>query len=502
MNKKIERKIRRLKRKLKRPSFYGFLAALFCVVFGSFWLLKFRILPVLLLVILIDVEIVLLWLIWYLLVKRHRKWMQIVGWLLSIILCASNLAGGYFYDRTWNALEKMNVNMVNTGDYVDLDVLRDSVIESVEDLNDRKIGIMRNMDPEQRKLMTDWLDLQNISYTIEEFDSSLLMARNLKGMAIDAIIIYQPYLSVLENYEDMDTFRQDLRTLHQIPCESVPTKKADAVDVTTTPFTVLISGIDTYGAIGTNGRSDVNILMTVNPVTRSVLLVSIPRDYYVDVKCDEVSGCLSEVKDKLTHTGIYGTAITEQTLENLFGIEINYTVRINFSSLIQIVDALGGIEVNNVDTFSIGGYDFEPGTLHLDGDMALQFSRERYSFKDGDRERGRNQMRVIQGMINKAISPKILESYLPILNAVSESVQMNLTPSEVANLVNMQLSHPSSWQIYTYSVSGSDATDFAPALGDNAYVMIPDEEQVNNARLDIQALENGEKPLYTGAIQE
>lgn len=484
----------------RKPGFYVLIVtALFCL-FGALWLIRFNIIPSLLLSIIFEAVILLLILIWYLLIKRHRRWMHITGYILAAVLCISNGLIGYTLQMTYSTLDTMASVESQTGSYVDLDVSADSLIESADDLNGRSIGVLKNMDASQKQLMTDWLDSQNIDYTLKEYDSSLLMARNLKGAAIDAIIIYQPYLSLIEEYEELDHFSQGLRTIHQIACDPISMEQPDAVNVTENPFNILVSGIDSYGNISGNGRSDVNMLISVNPTTRSILLISIPRDYYVDVQCENAPGCTPDAKDKLTHTGIYGISVTEKTLEKLFDTTINYAVRVNFSSVIGIIDALGGVEVNNVDDFTIGNYEFKPGIIPMDGEMALAFSRERYAFEQGDRERGRNQMRVVEGIIHKALSPSILNGYSRILNTIKDTVQMNLKPEDIAALVNMQLSHPASWNIYTFSVSGSDATEYAPSLGDKAYVMIPNEEQITQAKQDLQAMKNGEVPLYTTAL--
>lgn len=485
------------RRKLyKRPGFYVLLISVLFAAMGIYWLFRFQILPSVLLAVFIICEAVFLFILWYLLLYRHRRWMKILGYILAACLIVVNCVESYYMYVTWSAIEKMAAPEQQTGDYVELYVLKDSVIHSAADLSDRKIGILASMDEEQAKLMTDWLDSEQVHYELVPYDSSLEMARNLKGAVIDGIILYQPYLSIIESYEGMDQFSRDIRSIHQIACKNIPFGKADEVDVTKNPFTILISGIDTYGEIGASGRSDVNLLMTVNPVSRQILLISIPRDYYVEMACEEGSGCPAGQRDKLTHSGIYGIQATEKTLENLLDLTINYDVRVNFSTVIRVIDELGGIEVNNVDSFTIGEYSFEPGMIHMNGDQALAFSRERYSFKEGDRERGRNQMRVVQGIIQKALSPEILANYQGILNAVSSSIQMNLSADDIAKLVNIQLSKPSSWQIYTYSLNGYDANDYAPSQGDNAYVMLPNDQSLTQAKQDIQAVENGEKPLY------
>lgn len=495
MSKRLRRSHRR--KLYKRPGFYGLLAAIAFSCLGIYWLLRFRFLPTLFLILAVLMNFLFLLLVWYLLVYRHRKWMKVLGFILAGCIIVANSIESYYLYTTYSALERMNTDEHQSGDYVELYVLKNSVIDEASQLSGRTIGVLRNMNADQRALMIDWLDEQEIDYQLREYDSSLEMARNLKGAAIDAIILYQPYLSVIEGYEGLENFDRDIRSLHQIPCESESLGTADSVDVTKTPFTVLISGIDTYGDIGTSGRSDVNLLVTVNPVSRQIMLISIPRDYYVEMVCDEGTACPAGQRDKLTHTGIFGIQTTEKTLEKVFDTTINYDVRVNFSTVIKVIDELGGVEVNNPNDFSVGNFNFTPGTITLNGEQALAFSRERYSFAAGDRERGRNQMRVVEGIINKALSPQILANYTGILNAVSDSIQMNITPDDIAALVNMQLSKPSSWQIYSYSVTGSDAHEFAPALGDQAYVMIPNEDTVKNARLDIQAVKNGEKPLYS-----
>lgn len=487
----------RKKNLFRRHGFYGLLVAIVFVTTGCYWMFRFPVLPGLITSLIVEVEVILLVLVWYLLLKRHRRWMKVVGYILVVILCLANGFFSWFISDTVSAVDRMNTTEHLTGDYVELYVLKDSVIEDVQQMDGRTIGILSQMPESQANLMISWLDEQNITYELKEYDSSLQMAQNLKGAAIDGIILYQPYLSVIEGYEGMETFSSDIRSLHQIECPKQEVNKPEAVNVTNTPFTVLISGIDTYGTIGSAGRSDVNILMTVNPESREILMVSIPRDYYVESVCPEDTACAAGEKDKLTHTGIYGIDATEMTLEKFFDISINYNVRVNFTSLIQIVDTLGGVDVNNPNDFSVGSTDFPAGELHLNGEDALMFSRERYSFAAGDRERGKNQMRVIDAIIRKVLSPAILTSYTSILDTVSDSVQMNISTEDVVDLINMQLSKPSTWNIYSYSVTGSDVNEFSPALGANAYMMVPDEDTVDKAKQDIHAVLEGEKPIHT-----
>ncbi|MFQ7539032.1 MAG: LCP family protein, partial [Clostridium sp.] len=270
-------------------------------------------------------------------------------------------------------------------------------------------------------------------------------------------------------------------------------------DVTSQPFNIYITGIDTYGTISTVSRSDVNMIATVNPKTHQVLLTSIPRDYYVPQPCQ------GGQTDKLTHTGIFGVDCTVETVENYFGIDINYYVRVNFSSVENIVDALGGINVESPIAFDALGYSFSAGTNSLNGKEALAFSRERYSLGGGDRDRGKNQMRVITGIINKAISPSIITNYTSILDAVSGSFQTNMSNSEMTSLIKMQINDMSGWDIEQIAVNGTgNASAWSPANGFNSWVMEPNVNTVKRAVEVMKKVENGEdvKALAQQVMEE
>ncbi|WP_286357300.1 LCP family protein [Faecalibaculum rodentium] len=207
---------------------------------------------------------------------------------------------------------------------------------------------------------------------------------------------------------------------------------AQSVDTALDPFTVYISRIDTReNELLKNSRGDVNLLPTVNPQTDEILLVSIPRDYYVETVCEPDMGCMNGAMGKLTHTGLHGAETTEMALEKLFGIEINYNVRVNFSSLVKVVDELGGVTVYNPEAFtSVSGQTFAQGGVKLNGTEALAFVRERYAFTDDDRARGRNQMRVLTAIIDKCMSPKILTNFNGIMSSMSSSFQTNMSEKE------------------------------------------------------------------------
>lgn len=215
----------------------------------------------------------------------------------------------------------------------------------------------------------------------------------------------------------MEEISEEIVPVLQGYFDAPETNTAQSVDTALEPFTVYTSRIATQeNELLKNSRSDVNLLATVNPQTHEILLVSILRDYYVETVCEPDMGCMIGAMDKLTHTGLHGPETTEMTLEKLFGIDINYNVRVNFSSLVKVVDELGGVTVYNPEAFtSYAGISFPAGDINLNGDEALAFVRERYSFADGDRARGRNQMRVLSAIIDKCMSPKILTNFNGIM---------------------------------------------------------------------------------------
>ncbi len=269
---------------------------------------------------------------------------------------------------------------------------------------------------------------------------------------------------------------------------------AEANKITKEPFVVYLSGVDTRGDLTDKARSDVNIIAAVNPVTKQVVLINTPRDYYVDL-----AGTNS--KDKLTHAGLYGVQTSMDTLGNLYGVDVQHYIRINFAGFINVIDALGGVDVYSDQAFtsvgSPGYYDpttFVEGWNHLDGKAALAFARERHAFKTGDVQRGINQMKVIDAMLNKIKSPALLMGFTKILDAVSDSFVTSLSQNQISALVRMQLSDFAEWNIERYTVTGSSgsSTKCYSAKGQKLYVMKPDEASVAKAKEMIAAVLGGE----------
>ena len=269
---------------------------------------------------------------------------------------------------------------------------------------------------------------------------------------------------------------------------------AEANKITKEPFVIYLSGVDTRGELTENARSDVNILAAVNPVTKRVALVNTPRDYYVDL-----AGTSS--KDKLTHAGLYGVETSMETLGNLYGVNVDHYIRINFAGFISIIDALGGVDVYSDQAFtsvgSPGYYDpttFVEGWNHLDGKSALAFARERHAFASGDIQRGINQMKVIDAMLNKIKSPALLMGFSKIMDAASDCFVTSFSQDQISALVRMQLSDFAEWDIESYTVTGtsSSSTKCYSAKGQKLYVMKPDDASVGKAKEMIASVLGGE----------
>ena len=298
--------------------------------------------------------------------------------------------------------------------------------------------------------------------------------------------------------------QQGLAALDKVTVGEEPVTDLQAMAITTEPFVVYLSGVDNRGELTEDARSDVNILAVVNPLTKRVALINTPRDYYVDL-----AG--TDSKDKLTHAGLYGVETSMDTLGNLYGIEVDQYVRINFAGFIDIVDALGGVDVYSDQAFtsvgSPGYYDpttFEEGWNHLDGAAALAFARERHAFATGDIQRGINQMKVIDAMLEKIKSPALLTNYSRLLAAVADNFVTSLSSGQIAALVRMQLSDFAAWDIENCSVTGSSSssTHCYSAQGQKLYVMTPDEASVDAAKALIQSVLSGEAAPDAAASSE
>ena len=418
-------------------------------------------------------------------VTKQRK----IGVVLSVVMIVVLAVGCYYLFTTYSAFSRMSDEDKQYEDFYVV-ALKDGSYRNVSDIEGETVHTHKSSSSTYEKAQDMLTDEADVSY--EEVSGYMDLKPVLiddKGEEHDELI----FLS--SNYYDMiceyvADFEDDTRVIHTVSVEIGSNDIARRVGVTNQPFNVYISGIDTFGGISRVSRSDVNMIMTVDPVDKERLLTSIPRDTYVTLHS---YGAL----DKLTHSGIYGVGETVETVEDWLGIDINYYIRVNFTSVEDIVDAIGGIDVTSEYAFETHGrqnrgYSFVEGVNHLDGAAALAFARERKSFEEGDQERIENQQRVMTAILNKITgSTAILTSYTQIMNTVGDEIQTNMSESDISSLVRMQLADLGEWDIERISINGSGTYASTYSMGDRQlYVVIPNEDSVKAAQDAIEEMMN------------
>ena len=406
----------------------------------------------------------------------------IVGIVLSIILSILQAIGIVYMLKADKLMADVGGANYKTDNMIVV-VKKDNPASNLMDASMYRFGTQTAVDQENTQIMVDNINTSiGREVKIEQYGTVQELANALLEGRVDAAIYNQALDGLIT--DAIEDYSEQVRVLYQYGIETEI--EQENVDVEE-PFNVYISGIDVSGPVATNSRSDVNIIMTVNPNTKKILLTTTPRDYYVQIP--DISG---EQRDKLTHAGIYGVDASMRTLEQLYGIDISYYARVNFSSLIKIVDTLGGVDVDSDFEFTAGGYQFKQGMNHLDGDQALAFSRERYSFEDGDNQRGKDQQKVLTAILNKAMSPAILANASALIADVSDSVQTNMTQEEMAKFIKMQLNDGASWNIESVAASGTGDTQACYSSGDQPlYVMWPDEAVVQSISAKMNEILSG-----------
>lgn len=412
---------------------------------------------------------------------------NIIGKVVSIILSVILLLGSLYVSKGDSVLNKIaGANSQTTR--ISVIVKKDSGIESLSDLKNQTIEVNTLVETEKMNDAIEALQKEESSIKTENKSDFDILADDLYNGTTKAIYVNEAYYAVLEtNHED---FEEDTKVIWTYEINEEVNDFSKNVDVTSNVFTVYISGIDTTGKVSTVSRSDVNMLVTVNPKTKQILMTSIPRDYFVTL-------ANKGQKDKLTHAGIFGAENSVKTIENFMDIEINYYAKVNFTSLVTMVDALGGITVNSPVAFTTrhGKYKIVKGDNQMDGEKALGFVRERYGLAGGDNDRVKNQQRVLAAMLNKMMSPTIITNYSSILNSIAGSFETNMSSSEITALLKMQIDDMASWDIYQIQLSGSGSMRTGGAMMPNRklYYMIPDENSVAKAKDLIEKMNSGEK---------
>ncbi len=416
---------------------------------------------------------------------RSRSGGRVLSIIISLLL---GVLLGYLF-KTYSVLDQITGADTKIDEMTVL-VLTEDPAQSLADTAGYVYGMTSTDSKNANEMLEEVRKQTGTEVATASFTSYTEEAYALLNGQIGAIIFNEAYREMIET--DFPGFSESTRILSTKTIKTKVEVSKNSKKVAKEPFLVYITGIDTYGEISKTSRSDVNILAAVNPTTHKILLVSTPRDSYVEL-APEGTG-VNNAYDKLTHAGIYGVQESISTLQNLYGVKIDYYVRVNFSGFETIVDALGGITVDSDYAFlSNDGEWFDEGPNELDGRRALSFARERYAFEDGDFQRGRDQMKVIKAIIDKAMSPAILGNYTQLLDSVADSMETSMTTSEIGDLVQMQLSSGEQWNIENYTVLGHFEDQVCYSYGASPLsVVVLEDEYIAEAVGKIQAVMNGE----------
>lgn len=386
----------------------------------------------------------------------------IFGRVLALLFCLVFFAGANFISESMAALQDLG-GATKKVDVLSFYVLKDCPAQTIADAKNYKFGILSIQDRENTdKALADAKTKAGKDLLLEEYDDSFTQVDALYAQEVQVIVVNQSFINSIE--EKYKTFKTDTRELEKSEIQSDIEEIVDG-DVTTKPFNVYISGIDVYGKLDQTSRSDVNVIATVNPITKKVLLTSTPRDYYVPLYSKGGKSYSGGIPDKLTHAGIYGVDCSINTLEKLYDIDIDYYVRVNFTSVKKIVDLLGGVEVySDYDFISDWGpngagthYKFKKGYNKVNGKKALAFCRERHHFANGDYQRGRDHQHMIEAILNKVMSPSVLPNFSKLLKESKTMFQTSMSKDKIISLCNMQLNDMAKWKISYANAEGSGA---------------------------------------------
>lgn len=461
-----------------------------------FNVIKLNVLPTKLLF-LMTIVFVLLDLIFILLLCFATKGVvsKIICIIFTVAISLGSCLGGFYLSKTGGLLSNITNVAKHSKNTVSVIVKQSSDMKNKNDLAGHSVGTLANINTQGSKKILKELNKSGIQMEKREYGSLTEMLESFYNGEVDSIVINESSRSQITDIDAYKDFDNNTRVVYQTSYKVENTDKANAVsNITTTPFNVLISGSDTRGGYDENGRSDVIMVATVNPKTGTILLTSVPRDFYVETACDAADGCQQGALDKITHTGVHGTNTTKRTVEQLLGIEINYTFKVGFDTVTDIVDAVGGIDVNVEPGYECSNFLHAPGLSvhagvnHLNGEQALGYARERYAYSEGDRQRTKNQQQVLMGIVDKITSPAIVTNYASIMDSMSNTFSTTMSNDEISSLIKYQLNSNPKWKMEQYMVNGTGDTLMCAELGDAAYVMVPDQSTVTTAKNKINAV--------------
>lgn len=498
---------KRKKKKNKRPiSKFMTIFMIVCLALLIFQIIKLNLLPAKLIVLVSLVMIILCLIILLILHFKAKKFLpRILAGFIALCMCVGLAYGNYFIYKTDNTFDVVTSLADSKATTTSIVVLKSSSIKKESGLKGKKIGTILDMDKKPTKRMLDDLNKDNIKYTTKDYSNLDELMEAFYSGEVDAICLNEKYRDILHETQAYFTFQTDTRIVHQnvhyTKVEKNDNPSDPVNDISKDAFTVLVSGNDSYGTLqDSNTRSDANLLLTVNPKTGTILMTSIPRDYYVELVCsddDPELACPEGSYDKLTHSGLMGIKSTEETIEKALGIKINYNVRINFSSVVNLVDALDGIDLDikkgeEVDIFYVNSQPgLSVGKHHVDGETALAFARERHAYLDGDNQRVRNQQKVFKAIFNRIVSPKMITNYGKFMDALAVAFDTNLSGDEISKFVKYELNNMPNWNIESYAIVAEP--DYQFCYQSQSYASVVQQNDIMNevARKKIKAVLNG-----------
>lgn len=455
---------------------YAITLCLFLVTMYRYNILDFRYLNYIVTLLLVGVAVLAGLLMW-------RKKARIFTALLLVFSLVITSVGIYGMQEVVKFSTRLNSNSTFSEYEMSILVPANSDITDVRQLT----SILAPAEYDQDNitaLLDDISKMESTQLATSPATSYLTAYQSMIIGESQAMVFNGVFTNILEN-EDPD-FSSKVKKIYSF--KVTQTVETATEQVSGDSFNIYISGIDTYGPISSVSRSDVNIIMTVNRATHKILLTTTPRDSYVAI----ADGGQNQY-DKLTHAGIYGVNASVHTLENLYGIDISNYIRLNFTSFLQLIDLVGGIDVENTQEFTSGGYNFPVGTVHLDAEQALIFVRERYSLANGDNDRGQNQEKVIAALIKKLTSPDNLANYQAILTGLEGSIQTDLSLETIIGLVNTQLESGTQFTVESQALTGTGRSDLSSYAmpGSQLYMMEINQDSLEQAKAAIQSVLDG-----------
>ena len=427
--------------------------------------------------------------------KPVRIFLRIVAFLLALLLIFG-CSVGYFaiskLDQTFDAITNTPTVSAQVGIYV----LTDDAAQTVEDAKGYLFGVTPSYDAKNtEKTMDELAALYLEAPSTQEFDTVFAMITGLYLGEVRAIVLNTAYVSLMEGVEGLEDFTDRTRLLKEYtivtevepvrpdqdpanptrPSDpNLPTQEVEIVDPLYRPFAVYLSGSDTRTTTLAPARSDVNIIAVVNPTTKQILLVNTPRDYFIPTAASEVGS-----RDKLAHCGVWGIECSMNTLANFYNQPLKYYAQINFTGFETLIDAIGGITIYSEEG---DGVHLVPGANYMDGETALGFARDRYSYADGDNARGRHQMQVISAVVDKLTSGSLITNYSQIMDSLQGMFVTSVPNETISAYIKMQLSDMAHWDVFSFAVTGYGGYDQPYSMGGLfAWVMYPYQDSADHA---------------------